>query len=106
LSGAGEIDMDTTHFLYLAVPPRSSFIHDATPQEHEVLEQHFAYLRRLADEGKLLLAGPTLDGAYGVAILKLTKPEEVAAVIRNDPAVVAGLFEARLHPISAAILAS
>ena len=65
----------------------------------------FAYLRGLADEGKLLLAGPTLDGANGVAILKLTKAEDVDAVIRNDPAVVAGLFEARVRPMLAGILA-
>ena len=31
--------------------------------------------------------------------------KDVDAVIRNDPAVVAGLFEARVHPVSVGILA-
>jgi uncharacterized protein len=96
--------LETTHFLYLALPPRPTFVHDATPDEYAVLEQHFAYMRTLAESGKLLLTGPTLDGAYGVAILKVTEAADADALVRADPAVAAGLFEPRLHPLSVGIL--
>lgn len=92
--------MEPTHFLYLALPPRPSFVTDATPAEHAVLERHFAYLDTLRAMQKLLLAGPTLDGAYGVAILKVTDLDEAEALIRDDPAVSEGLFTPRLHPLS------
>jgi uncharacterized protein YciI len=54
--------MQPTHFLYLATPPRPTFVLDATPAEYEILNRHFAYMQQLADQGKLLLTGPTLDG--------------------------------------------
>jgi uncharacterized protein YciI len=96
--------MNPTHFLYLALPPPRSFVNDATPREYEVLERHFAYMRELADAGKLLLSGPTLDGAYGVAILKVTDVDEAEAIVRNDPAVAGGLFEPHVHPLAVGIL--
>jgi uncharacterized protein len=96
--------MNPTHFLYLALPPRKTFVHDATPREYEVLERHFAYMRELAHAGKLLLSGPTLDGEYGVAILKVTDAEEAEAIVRGDPAVTGGLFEPHVHPMAVGIL--
>ena len=41
---------------------------------------------------------------WGVAILKVTEPDEAEAIVRNDPAVLAGLFEPRIHPMSVGIL--
>jgi uncharacterized protein YciI len=92
--------METTHVLYLATPPRPSFYMDATPDEYAIIEQHFAFLEGLRGEGKLVLAGPALDGAFGVAVLKMTDVEEARTVVATDPAVVAGLFTPTLHPLS------
>jgi len=92
--------METTHVLYLATPPRPSFYMDATPDEYVVIEQHFAFLDGLRQQGKLVLAGPALDGAFGVAILKITGLDEARTIVATDPAVVAGLFTPSLHPLS------
>lgn len=54
--------MEPTHFLYLIHPPRPTFVMDMTAEEREVVGRHFAYLQDLANRGKLLLAGPCLDG--------------------------------------------
>jgi uncharacterized protein YciI len=97
--------METTHFLYLARPPRSTFVVDATPSEMEVIGRHFAFLQELLDQGKLLLTGPTLDGAYGVAILKITAQAEAEEIVRQDPAVTAGLFRPELHPMHVGLMA-
>lgn len=92
--------METTHVLYLATPPRPSLYMDATPEEYAVIEQHFAFLDGLRQQGKLVLAGPALDGAFGVAILKITDLDEARTIVATDPAVVAGLFTPSLHPLS------
>ena len=92
--------MEITHYLYLALPPRPSFVTDATPEEGAVMERHFAYLAELQAAGKLLLAGPALDGAFGVAILKVSEAGEAEALVRGDPAVESGLFSPRLHALS------
>ena len=98
--------MDPTHFLYLARPPRETFVADATPAEMQIMLQHFAFLQKLLDDGKLLLAGPCVDGAYGVAIFKVTDVAEARQLVDRDPAVVAGLFTPELHPLRLGLLAT
>lgn len=92
--------MDTTHFLYLAAPPRSTFVFDATPEEYQILHRHFAFMDDVRHRGKLLLTGPCLDGFGGVAIFKVTDEAEAAALMASDPAIQAGLFTGTLHPMS------
>lgn len=91
--------METTHFLYLAAPPRSTFVFDATPAEYEILNRHFAFMDEVRDKGKLLLTGPALDGFGGIAIFKVTDRAEAEALVASDPAIKAGLFTATLHPL-------
>jgi uncharacterized protein YciI len=97
--------MEPTHFLYLAHPPRPSFIFDKTPDEDAILGRHFAWMGQLLAEGKLLLTGPCLDGAYGVAILKLTDPVVAEETVKGDPAVREGLFKPELHPLYIGMMA-
>src|SRR5689334_16337432 len=73
--------MEPTHFLCLAPPPRPTFVIDMTPAEREIMLRHAAWLKGLLDSGKLLLAGPCVDGAYGVAIFKVTDAEEMRKLI-------------------------
>jgi uncharacterized protein len=97
--------LPTTHYLYLIHPPRPSFVRDASPSEMAIMGAHMAYLQQLLAAGKLLLAGPCVDGVYGVAILKVTEPSEAERIAAGDPAVVQGLVRPELHPISAGISA-
>ncbi len=91
--------METIHFLYLAAPPRSTFVFDATPEEYEILNRHFAFMDEVRKRGQLLLTGPALDGFGGVAIFKVTELAEAQALVASDPAIIAGLFTATLHPL-------
>jgi uncharacterized protein YciI len=97
--------MEPTHFLYLAHPPRPSFFFDKTPDEDAILARHFAWLGQLLAEGKLLLAGPCLDGVYGVTILELTDLLVAEETVKNDPAVREGLFKSELHPLHIGMMA-
>jgi uncharacterized protein len=83
-------------FIYL-IRPRAGFIASMTAEEAETMERHLAYLRSLQAENRLILAGPCLDGAFGVVILRASSGEEAGALMENDPAVLAGIMQPELH---------
>jgi len=78
---------------------------DASPEEERVMDEHFAYLRQLLSEGKLLLAGPSLDPVFGVIVLVADTEDEAWALIRADPSVRAGVQRPELHPFRASLVA-
>jgi uncharacterized protein YciI len=86
------------HFLYLIKPSRATFVDDMTPQEEEVMAEHFGYLKRLLAEGRLVFAGPCLDGAFGVVVLEVEAEETAFQLMMEDPSVRAGVMAPELHP--------
>lgn len=64
---------------------------------HEIQAAHLAHMTRLAEEGKLLIAGPFSDqddeGLRGMALYKVGSVEEARRLAAADPAVVAGRLE-------------
>jgi len=78
---------------------------DASPEEERVMDEHFAYLRQLLSEGKLLLAGPSLDPVFGVIVLVADTEDEAWELIRADPSVRAGVQTPELHPFRASLVA-
>jgi len=66
----------------------------------QLIQGHLKNIGRLANEGKLVIAGPFLDkgNLAGIFIFNVTTIEEARALTATDPAVKAGLFEIELHP--------
>ncbi|HEX2163778.1 MAG TPA: YciI family protein [Thermoanaerobaculia bacterium] len=64
---------------------------------HEIQAAHLAHMTRLAEEGKLLIAGPFSDqddeSLRGMALYKVGSVEEARRLAAADPAVVAGRLE-------------
>lgn len=77
---------------------------DATVQgeaRKEVFAGHFANISRLADEGKLAVAGPfgKNDKSWrGLYIFNVATVEEAGKLVALDPAVEAGVFVPELTP--------
>jgi len=74
-----------------------------TPEIQATLDGHMANIRRLAAEGKLLLAGPFLDQAgpgtlAGLFVLQAGSLVEAQQLAASDPAVRAGRFVAEVLP--------
>lgn len=61
---------------------------------------HLNNIKRLADEGKLVIAGPFLDGGdlKGIYIFNVETVEEAKALTESDPAIQAGRLVMELHP--------
>jgi uncharacterized protein YciI len=75
-----------------------------TPEVRALQEAHLANIRKMAGEGKLLLAGPFTDGGdlRGLYVFKVGSIEEAKALTASDPAVKAGRLRFELHPWYAA----
>ena len=72
---------------------------DQTEETKKIQEGHMANINRLAEMGKLVLAGPFYDGGdrRGVFIFKLDRLDEAQALTDTDPAVIAGRLKIELH---------
>jgi uncharacterized protein YciI len=66
--------------------------------------RHFEYLKGLLCEGKLILAGPSLDPPFGVIVFEAETEEEARRLIADDPSVATGVQTPELHPFRASLL--
>lgn len=95
--GADDYGMRSYVFATLLTGPQDALITDAQ-QRKELFTGHFANMGRLADDDKLVLAGPFIEGGKkrGLYIFNVTTIEEAEALVKSDPAVAAGIFEFEL----------
>ena len=97
--GADERGMKSYVFCILKTGPKDAEVQGA--ERKEIFAGHFANIRRLADEGKLAVAGPfgKNDKTYrGLYIFNVATVEEAEKLVVLDPAVKAGVFVAELTP--------
>ena len=91
-------------WLYVLRPPRETFADDMTEEEGAIMREHFAYLRDLLGEGKLVLAGPSLGPVFGIVVLEAEDESDAARVMAADPSVSSGLQRAELSPFRVSLL--
>ena len=65
-----------------------------------IQEEHLKNIQRLADEGKLIVAGPFLDNQdlRGIFIFDVESEKEVMELVETDPAIKAGRLRYEVHP--------
>lgn len=97
------------HIFFKLLPPRSSFIHDMSEVEAQLMNQHAAYWKSLLDTGHIhayslgVVADPT--GVYGAGIIALTDEVDAESLIRDDPTIQSNLgFQFELHPMPRAVI--
>jgi len=84
-------------FAYLKKGPNRN---QDSSESAKIQQGHMANINRLADEGKLVLAGPFFDDTEirGIFIFDVETIEEAQALINTDPAVKSGRLTMELHP--------
>jgi uncharacterized protein YciI len=95
--GADEYGMKQYVMAFLKTGPNQS-LDSATSAQLQ--RAHLDNIFRMADEGKLVLAGPFLDGGdlRGIYIFNVSTVEEAKTLTETDPAVKAGTLVMELHP--------
>lgn len=77
-----------------------------TDIENAVVARHFERLAQAAKSGQLIIAGRTrepLDKTFGLVIFEADSETAAREFMQSDPAVIAGLMTATLHPYSVAL---
>jgi uncharacterized protein YciI len=77
-----------------------------TKEDKIALDRHLARFKRAIETGELILAGRTMepgDKTFGVAIFEAKDEAAARTFMESDPAVVAGLMTAELHPFAVAL---
>jgi uncharacterized protein YciI len=71
-----------------------------TDESRRIQSEHLAHLGKMSEAGKLVGAGPFLDGGdlRGILIFKAASIEEARAMAEADPAVKAGRLILEFHP--------
>ncbi len=97
-------------FLYRLQPTRPAMLTDGpTPEEAQLVADHFAYLQRLLAQGTLVLAGRTLNvdpSSFGLVIFQAPSLAEAQAIMLADPAVAGRVMHAELYPYRIALHAA
>jgi uncharacterized protein len=94
-------------FLYRIQPVRRDMLtKGATDSESRIISDHFNYLKRLAEDGVVILAGRTQTtdySSFGIVLLKAETIEAARQIMLNDPAVKNNVFRAELYPYKTSI---
>jgi uncharacterized protein YciI len=69
------------------------------------LSESIDYLKSQLEAGRMLLAGPCLDGAFGIVILTAEDESDARAFTENDPAIQNGVMSGELHPFKVSLVA-
>ena len=103
-------DQPTTkpkQFIYvLRLVPRLYSDANWTPEDKAALDRHFARFQHAIETGEVILAGRTResgDKTFGIAIFQAADDAAARQFMESDPAVVAGLMTAELHPFAVAL---
>ncbi len=92
-------------FLILLHGCRPSLLTDMTADEGTAVGQHFAYLQKALNEGKLFMAGRREDKPYGIAVIEAASEGDARQFLDKDPAIQKGVFTGEVHPFRLALLA-
>ena len=94
-------------FIYvLRLVPRLYSDSAWTNEDSAVLKRHFVRFQEAAKSGQLILAGRTSepgDKTFGIAVFEAADEDAAKKFMQEDPAVVAGLMTAELHPFAIAL---
>jgi uncharacterized protein YciI len=73
---------------------------DESPDHQKLQDGHIAHTRALHEAGKLVIAGPFLDGQTirGICVYKVASAEEARTLAEGDPAVKSGRLKVEVHP--------
>ncbi len=78
-----------------------------TDQDGQIVQEHFLKLKKLTENGLVILAGRTTreDPAdFGIVILDVENEKDARKLMERDPAVEQGIMTAELFPFHVALM--
>jgi uncharacterized protein YciI len=92
-------------WIYFIHESREHFAETMTEAEQEAWGRHWERIKRLYDEGRIILVGPTL-GPHNTGICVFEAPDEAAALelMNGDPTIAEGFARGELRPFRVSLL--
>jgi uncharacterized protein YciI len=87
-------------FFVLQFTPGAGWEKDK-PMSQQKLEDHRAYYQKLLEKGLVVIGGGFTEENAGMSILKVKDREMADSLVRNDPAVLSGIFKIEVKPMFA-----
>jgi uncharacterized protein YciI len=88
-------------WISVAKPTRLEMLIESTPEEDEIIDQHFDYFDDLTRNGVVIMIGRTLntdETGFGLTIFDAEDELAARQIVENDPAVKNGIMTATLYP--------
>jgi uncharacterized protein YciI len=83
---------------------RPTIWEDMTPEETEPMTPHSDYMKRLYDEGRVVLGGFTDDPLGAYVFLDVNSRHQAERLMKGDPLFAAGIVKITLHEFSAGFI--
>jgi uncharacterized protein YciI len=92
-------------WIYFIHAPRENFADTMTDEEEAVWSEHFEQLKRLLDEGVLVMAGPTMGSTNtGIVVFEAEDEAAAEAIVDADPVFAGGWARAELREFRVSLL--
>lgn len=92
----------TNEYIYILKPARLEMLTEGpTLEEAALIGEHFDYIKRLEGEGTVTFGGRTMittEDCIGIVVYTAPTPEDAEQIMKNDPAVKAGVMNAKCYP--------
>jgi uncharacterized protein YciI len=99
---------ENNEFVYMLKPVRLEMLTDEhTPEEDQIISEHVDYLKKITENGTLILAGRTLNrdsSGFGIVIFNANSEEEANEIMLKDPAVKKNILKGTLFPYQIAFI--
>ena len=98
------------HFIYvLSLQQKFRIKTNWTEKEDHIVSEHYQYLLDLKEKKVLIMAGKSRydvdhDDTFGIVVFQSDTEENAHHIMQNDPAIIAGLMTAELHPFNIAVM--
>jgi uncharacterized protein YciI len=97
------------HFLIRIWPARGvAFVEQPTEAEGRIMGEHAAYIKRLHEQGKVVLAGPSINGekTFGLVVVQASSEAEARTILEGDPSYKSGIMRGEVLPFRMFVPAS
>ncbi len=99
---------EVSQYLYVLRAIRLQMVTESpTPEESDIISEHFQYLERLTNSGTVILYGRTQNSdetTFGIVVFEAGSEQEAREIMQNDPAVSGGIMTAELFPYRVALM--
>jgi uncharacterized protein YndB with AHSA1/START domain/uncharacterized protein YciI len=92
-------------FFIRLIPPRDDWPESMTPSEQAAMSDHFDYLKKLTNDGRVLIAGPCIKPTFGMIVLQTDSEDEAREIMQNDPSILRKITTFEIQPMRVALVA-